>query len=251
MHDLFLERERGAALVRERRVGDRPAVVQLADELVVGHEHLVEEHLVELGVARDLHERPHLDAGRLHVDDEVGDALVLRRVGVGAGEADPPPRRTARTTSTPSGPRAASRRRRASARVCSDARSEPASGSLNSWHQISPAVRIDGSHRCFCSSVPCASSVGPGEVDADPVDRLQRARPRVLHVEDRDLHRRRATAAVLDRPVDADPAVCGELRLPRPAALDLVGDRLEPRRHLEVVREPLADLGRERLLLGA
>ena len=90
--DLLLERERGAALVRERRVRDRPSVVQPADEMVVGHEHLVEEHLVELGVAGDLHERPHLDAGRLHVDDEVRDALVLRRVGIGAREADPPPR---------------------------------------------------------------------------------------------------------------------------------------------------------------
>ena len=29
--------------------------------------------------------------GASHVDDEVGDAAVLRRVGVGAGEADPPP----------------------------------------------------------------------------------------------------------------------------------------------------------------
>ena len=63
-----------------------------ADEMVVGHEHVVEEHLVELRVAGDLHERTHLDAGRLHVDDEVRDALVLRRVGIGAGEADAPPR---------------------------------------------------------------------------------------------------------------------------------------------------------------
>ena len=92
VHDLLLERERGAPLVRERRVRDRPAVVQPADEVVVGHEHLVEEHLVELGLAGDLHERPHLDARRLHVDDEVRDAPVLRHVGVGAGEADPPPR---------------------------------------------------------------------------------------------------------------------------------------------------------------
>ena len=30
--------------------------------------------------------------GRLHVDDEVRDALVLRRVGVGAGQADAPAR---------------------------------------------------------------------------------------------------------------------------------------------------------------
>ena len=41
----------------------------------------VEEHLVELGVAGDLAERAHRDAGRVHVEQEVGDALVLGRVG--------------------------------------------------------------------------------------------------------------------------------------------------------------------------
>ena len=38
--------------------------------------------------------------------------------------------------------------------VVSDAKSDPASGSLNSWHQISSAVRIRASHRAFCSAVP-------------------------------------------------------------------------------------------------
>ena len=46
----------------------------------------VEEHLVEHGVAGHLAQRPHLDAGLVHVDREPGDALVLRRVGIGAGE---------------------------------------------------------------------------------------------------------------------------------------------------------------------
>ena len=71
MHHLLLERERRAPLVRQRRVRDRPPVVQPADEVVVGHEHVVEEHLVELGLAGDLHERPDLDARRRHVDDQV------------------------------------------------------------------------------------------------------------------------------------------------------------------------------------
>ncbi len=41
------------------------------------------------------------------------------------------------------------------------ARSDPASGSLKSWHQTSSPRSIAGRQRCFCSSVPWASSVGP------------------------------------------------------------------------------------------
>ena len=47
------------------------------------------------------------------------------------------------------------------ARVFSDARSEPDSGSEKPWHQISSADRIGPRKRSFCSSVPCAISVGP------------------------------------------------------------------------------------------
>ena len=49
-----------------------------------------EEHLVEARRAVDLSQRPYLDAGRLHVDDEARDALVLRRVGIGARDDEPP-----------------------------------------------------------------------------------------------------------------------------------------------------------------
>ena len=41
-----------------------PALVHRADEPVVGDEHVAEEHLVELGLAGDLAQRPHLDARR-------------------------------------------------------------------------------------------------------------------------------------------------------------------------------------------
>ena len=47
---------------------------------------LVEEHLVERRAAGHLAQRPDLDAGRLHVDDEAGEALVLGQVGVGAAD---------------------------------------------------------------------------------------------------------------------------------------------------------------------
>ena len=45
-----------------------------------------------------------------------------------------------------------------SALVRSDARSLPASGSLNSWHQTCSPARMRGSSVAFCSSVPKVSS---------------------------------------------------------------------------------------------
>ena len=44
------------------------------------------------------------------------------------------------------------------ARVASDARSEPAPGSLKSWHHFSSLRTIGPRKRRFCSSVPCANS---------------------------------------------------------------------------------------------
>ena len=41
------------------------------------------------------------------------------------------------------------------------ARSEPASGSENIWHQISAPDAIGHSQRSCCSAVPCASRAGP------------------------------------------------------------------------------------------
>ena len=45
-----------------------------------------EEHLVEVDVAADVAQRPHVDAGLVQVDEEVRDAGALRRVGIGARE---------------------------------------------------------------------------------------------------------------------------------------------------------------------
>src|SRR5438034_2798160 len=46
--------------------------------------------LVEVGVPGHLAERPHLDAGRLHVDQEVADAVVLRLVRLAADQGEHP-----------------------------------------------------------------------------------------------------------------------------------------------------------------
>ena len=59
-------------------------------DVLRGDAHAREEHLVEVGDAGDLAQRPHVDAGRLHVDDEVRDAAVLRLLGIGARDQDPP-----------------------------------------------------------------------------------------------------------------------------------------------------------------
>ena len=79
-----------AAFVRERGVGDPPTFVHRADEAVVGDEHVGEEHLVELRLVGDLAQRAHVDTGRVHVDDERRDPLLLRRIGIGAREAPAP-----------------------------------------------------------------------------------------------------------------------------------------------------------------
>ena len=48
------------------------------------HAHVGEEQLAEAVVARHRRDRAGLDAGRAHVDEQAGDALVLGHLGVGA-----------------------------------------------------------------------------------------------------------------------------------------------------------------------
>src|SRR5262245_4378724 len=78
------------ALVGERRDRDRPAFVELSDEVLDWHANVVEEDLVELGLAGDLAQRPHRDARRLHVDQQEADALVFGGAGVGPYEQKAP-----------------------------------------------------------------------------------------------------------------------------------------------------------------
>ena len=74
------------ALVREDAHRDRPAAVQLAEHPVGRHDDVVEEHLGELAHAVDHLERRDGDPGRVHVDEERGDAPVARVGRPGARE---------------------------------------------------------------------------------------------------------------------------------------------------------------------
>src|SRR5919202_2997011 len=79
-----------APLVGEGRLRDLPAGVQLADKVLGRHADVVEEDLAELLAAADLLQGPDRHPRRVHVDQEAGDALVLRRRRVGARQQQAP-----------------------------------------------------------------------------------------------------------------------------------------------------------------
>src|SRR5215470_13926718 len=78
------------ALVTEQEFGVIPAAAFLADAVLDGHAHVVEEHFVDLAAAIDGLDRPHRDAGRLHVDQEERYALLLLCCWIGAHQAEDP-----------------------------------------------------------------------------------------------------------------------------------------------------------------
>ena len=111
--------------------------------------------------------------GRVHVDQEAGDALVLGDLGVGAGEEQARSRQWATVVQTfwPLTTHSSPSR---TARVARLATSEPAPGSLNSWHQISSPVNRGRRYRFFCSSVPWTPWWGHHPVADDVADRRRR-----------------------------------------------------------------------------
>ena len=62
----------------------RPTAIDRANDIVIGHEHLVEENLIEVCFTGDLLQRSHLDTGGVHLDHHHRDALMLRGVEIGS-----------------------------------------------------------------------------------------------------------------------------------------------------------------------
>ena len=81
---------RPAALVGKLAGGLLPRAVDLAQHMIVGHECVVEHDLVEIVLAGHLDDRIDRDAGRLHVDQELGEAVAAVLLGRrrGAEQAD-------------------------------------------------------------------------------------------------------------------------------------------------------------------
>ena len=79
------------ALVADDRHRQPPALTRFADHVLGRHARAVEGHLAELGGdAVDHLQRSLLDARLVHRHGERGQALVLRDVGIGAGQHDAP-----------------------------------------------------------------------------------------------------------------------------------------------------------------
>ncbi len=93
---LHRDREAGGAdaFVAERPHGHLPALALVAESVRDGHAGVGEEHLVEHLLAGDVADRTALDAVGIEVDDQRGDAFVLRapvdRGRVGAHEEQAP-----------------------------------------------------------------------------------------------------------------------------------------------------------------
>ena len=231
---------------------DAPPLVDRAEPQRVVDLRVVEEHLAELGVAGDLTQRADGDARLLHRHEERGDPSVLGRVGVGAGEQQAERRDVAEAGPhllPADGPSESPSR---TALVARPARSEPAPGSENSWHQISSLRAIGRRKRSFCSSVPQLHDRRPDEIDADGVVEARHLVAAERAPDGATDARRQPQAAVLRRPRRGDVAGAGELR-PQLVGVDL-GARLDERVGIvtvdrrdpvvgQVVAEEALDLG--------
>ena len=137
-----------------------------ADHAVVGYEHVVQEDLVEHGPAGDLAQRADVDAGECMSTRKYVSPRCLGAPGRCApGRSPSPPPGPA--TSTPSARSAATRGRLAvvhpTALVRSEARSDPASGSLNSWHQVISPRSVGPANRSRWAGVPCCTTAAAAQ----------------------------------------------------------------------------------------
>ena len=78
----------GHPLVHQGADGDFPALPHGAEPLCIRDTHIGEMHLVEVGIPGNLLDRPDLKAGGFHVEEEVGQPLMLGRIGIRAHHQD-------------------------------------------------------------------------------------------------------------------------------------------------------------------
>ena len=220
---------RRAALERQARERDAPAFADRADAVGVGDARVVEEDLGEVRVAVHLAQRPHVDAGRVQVDAERGDALVLRDGRIVAGEQQARSASTRPGSSTPSGRARATRRRRACARVDEARRGRirrPArrtAGTRSPRRSRSAGASARTARACRARAASGRRARARRGTGRDRGRRSRRARARTIA----DLGRGRAEPAVLARPRRAPRARCR--RAPRGSGGRLRGRRCRRR----------------------
>ena len=74
----------------QQRLGYGPPLVFFANDLVGGHSHVVQKHLIEYHPAVDARDGPHCDAGGLHVNQQERDAFLQPALAAGSHKAEHP-----------------------------------------------------------------------------------------------------------------------------------------------------------------
>ena len=193
---------------------------------------VVEEDLVEDRVAGHLPQRPDRHARLVELEREPRDALVLRHREVGAGEQHPVvalARHAAPHLLAVDDPAVAV----AFGARGEPARSEPAPGSLNSWHQLTWPARIGGTRRAICSGVPCVRIVGAAM-----------SKPRPPGGRSAPNSRERGAHGVARGAVQAAPALLrGEVRRGPARVGDDAPPLVDRQLRIPVLLEPGEDLG--------
>src|SRR6058998_2863948 len=211
----------------------------------------------ELGIARDLLERLHRHAGQAHVEQEVRDALVPRRVGIG-------PRQQHHAIGDVG-------QRRPHLLPVDHPVLAVFHGTSLERREIGPGVRLRiplapdlfagedlGRIPLLLLLGPVGDDRRPGHADAEDVQDLRRLGQRHLLVEDQLLHEGEATPAVLLGPRQSDEPRVVERALPVAKKLIRLGSRNLRAGHdatgpvtRNVLFEPRADLLAKRVLFGS
>src|SRR5437762_1643734 len=87
---VLLDQERGPALEAERRHRDLPPFTDGPEHVLLGGARAVEEHFVELRAPGHLAQGPYLYPRLLYRAQEVGEAVVRLRLGIGAAHDEAP-----------------------------------------------------------------------------------------------------------------------------------------------------------------
>ena len=241
-----------SALVEQGRHRHLPAPADLAEQVLRGHLHAVEEDLVELGLTGDLRERANFDTGGLHVDDQVRKPRVAGGLGVAPREQDAEAREV--------------RERRPHLLPVDDevavllARARAYTREVGARARLGEALAPDllrGEDRLEIARLlllgPVRDDRRPGHAEADHADVRRRLCACHLLEEDRVVRVRRSAPAVLLRP--GEPRVARIVQRAAPCAHRVA---FEPSRSAAVALEllgkvlvdPGAELAPERSFLG-
>ena len=189
---------------------------------VAGTADVGQEHLVELGPARHLAERSHLDAGGAHVEEEERDALVPRRVGIGPGHEDAP------VADPPAGAPHLLTVDDETVAVLFSAGGERGQvaagtglGEQLAPHLLAPQGRAQVALALLRRAE--AQDAAAGQHQTDHVEHRRHAGGGALLDPGRGVLDGQPAAAVLDRPVQPGPAGLGQAPLPRPPGVDQLG----------------------------